>query len=51
LSHFPQTRRIAIMLSSDGRLRVPLDKTMGTFGFEPTKSLLPPDQAGNPDKD
>ena len=51
LSHFPQTRRIAIMLSSDGRLRVPLDKTMGTFGFEPTKSLFPPDQAGNPDKD
>jgi|TARA_B110001454_G_scaffold113884_1_gene106663 predicted PurR-regulated permease PerM len=51
LSHFPQTRRIAIMLSSDGRLRVPLDKTMGTFGIEPTKSLLPPDQAGNPDKD
>ena len=51
LSHFPQTRRIAIMLSSDGRLRVPLDKTMGAFGFDPTKSLLPPDQAGNPDKD
>ena len=51
LSHFPQTRRIAIMLSSDGRLRVPLDKTMGAFGFDPTKNLLPPDQAGNPDKD
>jgi len=31
LSHFPQTRGVAIILSSDGRLRVPLDKTMGTF--------------------
>ena len=51
LSHFPQTRRIAIMLSSDGRLRVPLDKTIGTFSFDPTKSLLPQDQVGSPDKD
>ena len=51
LSHFPQTRRIAIMLSSDGRLRVPLDKTIGTFSFDPTKGLLPQDQVGNPDKD
>lgn len=33
LSHFPQTRPIAIILSSDGRLRVPLDKTLEGFAF------------------
>lgn len=31
LSHFPQTRPIAIILSSDGRLRVPIDKTIAPF--------------------
>lgn len=33
LSHFPHTRPIAIILSSDGRLRVPLDKTLEGFSF------------------
>ncbi|MDA1372360.1 MAG: AI-2E family transporter [Proteobacteria bacterium] len=33
LSHFPQTRPIAVMLSSDGRLRVPVDKTITPFAF------------------
>lgn len=35
LSHFPHTRPIAIILSSDGRLRVPLDKTLEGFSFTP----------------
>ena len=41
LSHFPHTRPIAIILSSDGRLRVPLDKTLEGFSFAPgSKHLL-----------
>lgn len=35
LSHFPQTRPIAIILSSDGNLRVPIDKTIGALSFSP----------------
>lgn len=35
LSHFPHTRPIAIILSSDGRLRVPLEKTLEGFAFTP----------------
>lgn len=35
LSHFPHTRPIAIILSSDGRLRVPLEKTLDGFSYTP----------------
>lgn len=43
LSHFPSTRAIAIMLSSDGRLRVPLDPEMKSFSFSmPNSSMLEP---------
>ena len=38
LSHFPQTRPMAIILSSDGRLRVPIEKTVGAFSFNPSVS-------------
>jgi AI-2 transport protein TqsA len=40
LSHFPNTRAIAIMLSSDGKLRVPLDASLETFSFSAPKSTL-----------
>jgi AI-2 transport protein TqsA len=40
LSHFPNTRAIAIMLSSDGKLRVPLDASLETYSFSPPKSTL-----------
>lgn len=40
LSHFPQTRPIAIILSSDGRLRVPLDQTLEGFTFSPVSANL-----------
>ncbi len=40
LSHFPQTRPIAIILSSDGRLRVPIDKTIDRFSFNPAANGL-----------
>ncbi|MGB1847772.1 MAG: AI-2E family transporter [Pseudohongiellaceae bacterium] len=40
LSHFPQTRSIAIMLSSDGNLRVPEDKTITNFSLKPSVSAL-----------
>lgn len=41
LSHFPSTRAIAIMLSSDGKLRVPLDPDMNPFAFSmPDTTLL-----------
>ena len=40
LSHFPQTRPIAIILSSDGRLRVPIDKTIDPFSLSPSASSL-----------
>lgn len=40
LSHFPQTRPIAIILSSDGHLRTPLDPTLGPFALKPSDSVL-----------
>ena len=40
LSHFPQTRSIAIMLSSDGNLRVPEEKTITNFSLKPSVSAL-----------
>ena len=40
LSHFPQTRRVAIMLSSDGNLRVPKEKIITNFSFTPSSSSL-----------
>ena len=40
LSHFPHTRPIAIILSSDGRLRVPIDKTFEPFAFNPSRNSL-----------
>lgn len=33
MSHFPKTRPIAIILSSDGDLRVPLEEALETFSF------------------
>ena len=33
MSHFPRTRPIAIVLSSDGDLRVPLEEALETFSF------------------
>lgn len=44
LSHFPQTRSLAIILSSDGRLRVPVDATVEQFFFhKPGSALLKTD--------
>lgn len=40
LSHFPNTRAIAIMLSSDGKLRVPLDSSLENFSFSAPNSTL-----------
>jgi predicted PurR-regulated permease PerM len=40
LSHFPQTRPVAIMLSSDGNLRVPKEKIITNFSFTPSSSSL-----------
>lgn len=40
LSNFPNTRSIAIMLSSDGKLRVPLDPKLKSFSFAVPKSTL-----------
>ncbi|HJN97148.1 MAG TPA: AI-2E family transporter [Gammaproteobacteria bacterium] len=40
LSHFPQTRVIAVILSSDGRLRVPVDKSFGPFAMNPSPATL-----------
>jgi len=40
LSHFPQTRPIAIILSSDGRLRVPEDGTVEQFMAGSSSGLL-----------
>lgn len=50
LSHFPGTRPIAIILSSDGRLRVPEDAVFEEFSFGADGAgLLPP--AEDDDKD
>ncbi len=40
LSHFPQTRAIAIILSSDGKLQIPLDPEMRSFSFGGAASTL-----------
>ncbi len=40
LSYFPQTRPIAIFLSSDGKLVVPKQQAFGNFSFSPDSSLL-----------
>ena len=45
LSHFPQTRPIAIMLSADGRLRVPVENTFSSFNLGHADKLLPSDTA------
>ena len=47
LSHFPQTRSVAIMLSSDGNLRVPEDKTINNVSLNPTVSALLVDEGKN----
>ena len=50
LSYFPQTRPIAIILSSDGRLRVPMENTLGPFRFNPTVSTLLPSDKDHSDQ-
>lgn len=40
LSNFPNTRSIAIMLSSDGKLRGPLDPKLESFSFAAPESTL-----------
>ena len=50
LSHFPRTRPIAIILSSDGRLRVPEDAVFEQFNVGTgSASLLPPAQGDDKD--
>lgn len=51
LSYFPQTRSIAIILSSDGRLRVPIDKALGPFSFDHSATLLAADEHQSAQKD
>ena len=46
LSHFPQTRPMAIILSSDGRLRVPVEKTVGEFSSNPSVFTSPSNDQG-----
>ena len=40
LSHFPQTRAIAVILSSDGKLRVPADELIDDFEFKASAEAL-----------
>lgn len=56
MSHFPRTRPIAIILSSDGDLRVPLEEALETFSFTGASGNAPmlgsgedgePDQQGD----
>ncbi len=50
LSHFPRTRPVAIILSSDGRLRVPEDAVFDQFSLGPHDSeQLPPSQEADND--
>ncbi|GJM12639.1 MAG: AI-2E family transporter [Pseudohongiella sp.] len=52
LSHFPKTRPIAIILSSDGRLRVPKDAVFDQFSFDADGAgLLPAAEDKDQDKD
>ena len=46
LSHFPQTRPMAIILSSDGRLRVPIEKTVGAFSSNSSVFTSPSNDQG-----
>ena len=50
LSHFPRTRPIAIILSSDGRLRVPEDAVFEQFNMAPGDTGLLPSNKDS-DKD
>jgi len=50
LSHFPRTRPIAIILSSDGRLRVPKDAVFEEFNFGTDHAgMLPADKGRDED--
>ena len=40
LSHFPQTRYISVILSSDGKLRVPADEVIDDLEFKPNMAAL-----------
>ena len=46
LSHFPQTRPMAIILSSDGRLRVPIEKTVWAFSSNSSVFTSPSNDQG-----
>ena len=46
LSYFPQTRPMAIILSSDGRLRVPIEKTVGAFSYNSSVFTSPSNDQG-----
>ena len=53
MSHFPRTRPIAIVLSSDGDLRVPLEEALETFSFTGgggNAPMLGSGEDGEPDK-
>lgn len=47
MSHFPKTRPIAIILSSDGDLRVPLEDALETFSFTGADADAPMPRAGD----
>ena len=51
MSHFPRTRPIAIILSSDGDLRVPLEEALEAFSFSGTGSKTPMLGSGKDDGD
>ena len=51
LSHFPQTRPMAIILSSDGRLRVPIEKTVGAFSSNSSVFTSPSNDQGKTGQD
>ena len=40
LSHFPQTRSIAIILSSDGKLQIPVNPELASFSFANSAATL-----------
>ncbi len=51
LSHFPQTRPIAIILSSDGDLQVPLEEALENFQFSPSGAIPLGTDAGSEGED
>lgn len=51
MSHFPKTRPIAIILSSDGDLRVPLDEALEAFTFRSAGGDAPMLGSGKSDRD